>query len=171
MIARLALALLACSAIAATAAEPAAKHAERKYTPEVHGVLTSGRQPVSTNVCLRQGDSEIRSCGYADTSGRFFIPSSGPMRSANMKSDGRPEETPPKYWLETGNVQAPQKLWPLEIVADRNAAIDLACDMAQPGRSDPTFRSCEAKPARALVVDNPRDDTPFRMARPLTPAK
>ena len=172
MIARLILAMFAsCFAIAATAWEPAAKHAERKYTPEVHGVLTSGGRPVSTNVCLRQGDTEIRSCGYADASGRFFIPSSGPMHSANMKSDGRPEDTPQEYWLETGNVQSPQKLWRLEIVADRNAAIDLACDMAQPGRSDPTFRACEAKPAKALVMDNPRDDTPYRMARPSSPAK
>ena len=165
------LALFAFAAVAASAAEQPAKHAERKYTPEVHGILTSGRQPVSTNVCLRQSGTEIRTCGYADASGHFFIPSSGPMHSANMKSDGRPEEKPQTYWLETGNVLSPQKLWPLEIVADRNAAIDISCDMAQPGRSDPTFRACEAKPSRALVIDNPRDDTPFRMARPSSPAK
>jgi hypothetical protein len=168
MITRLWLVLFACAAVTALAAE---KSAPRKYTPEIHGVLTSGRQPVSTNVCLRQGDTEIRSCGYADASGRFFIPSSGPMHSANMKSDGRPEETPQKYWLETGNVQAPQKLFAIEIVADRNAALDVTCDLAQPGRSDPTFRACEAKPAKALVIDNPRDDTPFRMARPSSSSK
>ena len=169
MILRLMLALCAFTATAASAAEPA--KAPRQYTPEVHGILTSGRQPVSTNVCLRQSGTEIRTCGYADAGGRFFIPSSGPMHSANMKSDGRPEEKPQKYWLETGNVLSPQKLWPLEIVADRNAAIDLACDMAQSGRADPTFRACEARPSKALVIDNPRDDTPFRMARPSSPAK
>jgi len=167
MMSRLLLAVLACVALAASAsASEPAKKAPRQFTPEVHGMLMSGRTPVSTNVCLRQGDTEIRTCGYADASGRFYIPSSGPMHSANVKSDGRPEEKPQKYWLETGNVQAAQKLWPIEIVADRNAAIELTCDMAQPGRSDPTFRACEAKPSRALVIDNPRDDTPFRMARP-----
>ena len=40
------------------------------YTPEIHGQLTSGKQPVTSNVCLRQSDSEIRSCGYADCAGR-----------------------------------------------------------------------------------------------------
>src|SRR6185503_5118133 len=93
MMSRLLLAVLACVALAASAsASEPAKKAPRQFTPEVHGVLMSGRTPVSTNVCLRQGDTEIRTCGYADASGRFYIPSSGPMHSANVKSDGRPEE-------------------------------------------------------------------------------
>lgn len=147
----------------ASASEPAT------YTPEIHGVLTSGRQPAASNVCLRQSDSEIRNCGYADTSGRFFI-SSGPVRRSPL-IDEKAAKRPLKFWLETGNVQSPQKLWPIEASVDRNAAIDLSCDMAAPGRSDPTFRSCDAKPARPLVVREQRDDTPYRMQRPASSAK
>ncbi|HEY6985904.1 MAG TPA: hypothetical protein VH375_07465 [Rhodanobacteraceae bacterium] len=152
---------LAC--IAASAGEP------KTYTPEIHGMLTSGRQPVASNVCLRQSDSEIRSCGYADASGHFLI-GSGPVRRAPLL-DEKNANQPLHFWLETGNVLSPQKLWPIEASPDRNAAIDLACDMAQPGRHDPTFRSCDAKAGKPLVVRVQRDDTPYRMARPASPTK
>ena len=145
----------ACAAVCA--GEP------KTYTPEIHGMLTSSRQPVASNVCLRQSDSEIRSCGYADASGRFFI-GSAPVRRSPL--DDKADKKPLRFWLETGNVQSPQKLWPIEASVDRNAAIDLSCDMAHPGRSDATFRACDAKPSRPLVVREQRDNTPYRMQRP-----
>jgi len=151
---------LAC--VAASAGEP------KTYTPEIHGMLTSGKQPVASNVCLRQSDSEIRSCGYADASGRFLI-GSGPVRRSPLRADT--DKKPLTFWLETGNVLSPQKLAPVEASVDRNAAIELDCDMAQPGRSDPTFRSCNSKPTQPLVTRVVRDDTPYRMARPASPAK
>jgi len=157
------LAPLAFACFAVSAGEP------KTYTPEIHGMLTSGRRPVASNVCLRQSDSEIRSCGYADASGRFLI-GSGPVRRAPLV-DEKDAKKPLRFWLETGNVLSPQKLWPIEISTDRNAAIELDCNMAQPDRSDPTFRACDAKPTRPLVVREQRDDTPYRMARPQAPTK
>ncbi|HET7924911.1 MAG TPA: hypothetical protein VFL30_08430 [Rhodanobacteraceae bacterium] len=152
---------LAC--IAASAGEP------KTYTPEIHGLLTSGKQPVASNVCLRQSDSEIRNCGYADASGRFLI-GSGPVRRSPL-IDEKEAKKPLHFWLETGNVLSPQKLWPIEVSADRNAAIELDCDMAQPGRGDPTFRSCVVRPTKPLVVREQRDDTPYRMPRPANTTK
>jgi hypothetical protein len=153
----------AFACIAASAGEP------KTYTPEIHGQLTSGKQPVASNVCLRQSDSEIRSCGYADASGRFLI-GSGPVRRSPLTAD-RDADKPLHFWLETGNVLAPQKLWPIDVGTDRNTAIALDCDIAQPGRNDPTFRSCNARPTQPLVVRVQRDDTPYRMARPASPVK
>jgi hypothetical protein len=161
---RMLIAPLALACVAVSAGEP------KTYTPEIHGLLTSGKQPIASNVCLRQSDSEIRSCGYADSSGRFFI-GSGPVRRSPLADEGKATKEPLRFWLETGNVLSPQKLWPIEASADRNAAIDLACDLTQPGRSDPTFRSCDAKPTRPLVVREHRDDTPYRMARPASASK
>ena len=158
------LAALAWASFAASAGETA-----KTFTPEIHGALTSGRQPVATNVCLRQSDSEIRNCGYADASGHFLI-ASMPVRRSPL-DDEKTLQKPLTFWLETGNVLSPQKLWPIESSPDRNAAVDLACDMAQPGRNDPTFRSCDAKPSKPLVVRVERDDTPYRMARPASPTK
>ena len=160
----MALASLASVSLAVSAGETA-----NTYTPEIHGALTSGKQPVATNVCLRQSDSEIRNCGYADASGRFLI-ASMPVRRPPL-IDEKAVQKPLTFWLETGNVLSPQKLWPIETSPDRNAAVDLVCDMGQPGRQDPAFRSCEAKPAQPLVVRVQRDDTPYRMARPASPAK
>ena len=85
---RISLVLLAFAGVAASASEPQAK----KYTPEIHGMLTDGKQPIASNVCLRQSGSEIRNCGYAGRDGRFFIPSSGPLHSAQAK-DQRGEES------------------------------------------------------------------------------
>ena len=158
-------ALLALLAFPAAAADSAATPKAKTYTPEIHGLLTSGKQPIASNVCLRQSGSEIRNCGYADASGRFFIPSSGPLHSAGALSDGRTDGPPQTYWLETGNVLAPQKLWVVDPTADRYAAIDLDCDLSRPGRTDPTFRACEAKGAQRSVAGAPRDDTAYRMAR------
>ena len=159
---RMLLVPLAFACIVAAAGEP------KTFTPEIHGLLTSGKQPVASNICLRQSDSEIRSCGYADVSGRFFI-GSGPVRRSPLTADT--DKKPLHFWLETGNVQSAQKLAPIEASVDRNAAIDLSCDMAQPGRSDPTFRACNAKPSQPLVKRVVRDDAPYRMARPVSPMK
>jgi hypothetical protein len=148
---RMLLVPLAFACIVAAAGEP------KTFTPEIHGMLTSGKQPVASNICLRQSDSEIRSCGYADASGRFLTADT--------------DKKPLHFWLETGNVQSAQKLAPIEASVDRNAAIDLSCDMAQPGRSDPTFRACNAKPSQPLVKRVVRDDAPYRMARPVSPMK
>ena len=77
-----------CSLLAARARmrAPLRPASRRRYTPEIHGMLTSGKQPVASNVCLRQSDSEIRSCGYADASGRFLI-GSGPVRRSPLTAD------------------------------------------------------------------------------------
>ena len=166
------LALLAFCTLPAAAADSPSKPKTKTYTPEIHGVLTSGKQPIAANVCMRQSGSEIRRCGYADASGRFFIPSSGPLHSAGASSDGRTEGDTPTYWLETGNVLSPQKLWTVDATPDRYAAIELDCDLARSGRGDPTARACEARATRPSVVGASRDDTPYRMARPSkNPAK
>jgi hypothetical protein len=165
---RVSLWLLALAYLAAAASEPVAK----KYTPEIHGVLTNGKVPAGSNVCLRQGGTEIRSCGYTDSAGYFFIPSSGPLHSAQTKSDGSFADVIPPFWLETGHVQAPQKLWPIDPVSDRFAAIELDCDLSRAGRPGDAYRSCEMKATKPLVMSVPRDDTPYRMARnPKAPAK
>jgi hypothetical protein len=153
---------LAFASVVVAAGEP------KTYTPEIHGMLTSGKQPVASNVCLRQSDSEIRNCGYADASGRFLI-GSAPVRRSPLTADT--DKTPLRFWLETGNVQSAQKLASIEASVDRNAAIELDCDIAQAGRSDAAFRSCKAKPARPLVTRVERDDTPYRMARPASSVK
>lgn len=165
---RVSLALLAFACLAASAAEPAAK----KYTPEIHGMLTNCQLPAGSNVCLRQGGSEIRACGYTDGDGHFFIPSSGPLHSAQRKSDGSPADVIPPFWLETGHVDAAQKLWPIDPVSDRFAAIELDCDLSRAARAGDAYRSCQMKPTKPLVMNVPRDDTPYRMARnPTAPAK
>jgi hypothetical protein len=158
---RVPLSLLAFACLIASAAEPVAK----KYTPEIHGMLTQGKLPVGTNVCLRQGGTEIRSCGYTDSAGHFFISSSGPLHSAQTKSDGSFADVIPPFWLETGRVDAAKKLWPIDPVSDRFAAIELDCDLSHAGRPGDVYRSCEMKATKPLVMNVPRDDTPYRMAR------
>ena len=102
-----------------------------KYTPQIRGQLMNGKQPSTLNVCLRQSGSEIRMCGYPDFTGRFLIPSSGPLHSVPAKEgeDGRVES--PTYWLEIGRVGAAKKLWPIEPVSDKSAAIEIDCDIAR----------------------------------------
>ena len=132
----------------------AAGSAPRKYTPEIHGQLRNfGKDPV-TNVCLRQSGSEIRNCGYAGRDGRFFIPASGPLHSVQAKSDGDADGDLPTYWLETGNVLKPQKLWPIAPAADRSA-----------------YRACESRSSKPLVMNIPRDPTPYMMPRHEAPSK
>jgi hypothetical protein len=151
----------------------AAGSAPRKYTPEIHGQLRNfGKDPV-TNVCLRQSGSEIRNCGYAGRDGRFFIPASGPLHSAQAKSDGDADGELPTYWLETGNVLKPQKLWPIAPAADRYAAIDLDCDLARadPAADRSAYRACESRSSKPLVMNIPRDPTPYMMPRHEAPSK
>jgi hypothetical protein len=169
MSARFCLLLLASISFAAAAAESAPK----KYTPEIHGQLRNfGTDPV-TNVCLRQSGSEIRNCGYAGRDGRFFIPSSGPLHSAQAKSDGDTNGELPTYWLETGNVLNARKLWPIEPNADRYAAIDLDCDLARADSAEdrPDYRACDSRPSKPLVMNIPRDPTPYMMPRHEAPSK
>ena len=164
---RISLLFLALACLGASAAEPPA----RKYTPEIHGQLTNGNLPSGSNVCLRQSGSEIRACGYTDSAGQFFIPSSGPLHSAQAKSDGSDADVIPSYWLETGRVDAAKKLWPIDPVADRYTAIDLDCDLSR-GGADNAFRSCDMKVSKALFATVPRDDSPYRRTRVAkTPAK
>jgi hypothetical protein len=151
----------------------AAESTPKTYTPEIHGQLRNfGKDPV-TNVCLRQSGSEIRNCGYAGRDGRFFIPSSGPLRSAQAKSDGDTDGKLPTYWLETGNVLKPQKLWPIEPAADRYAAIDLDCDLARADEAGDRsgYRACDSRPSKPLVMNIPRDPTPYMMPRHEAPSK
>jgi hypothetical protein len=163
-----ALMVLAFASVAVGAGEPDAK----KYTPEIHGLLTNSKQTGPVNVCLRQSGSEIRACGYTDIGGRFFIPSSGPLHSAQAKSDGENADVIPTYWLETGRVDAARKLWPVDPVNDRFTAIELDCDLSRAGRSGDAFRSCDMKTSKALFATVPRDDSPYRMTRtPKPPAK
>jgi len=157
---------LAFACVAAFASEPVAK----KYTPEIHGVLT--KVQTGSNVCLRTGGSEIRTCGYTDSDGHYFISSSGPLHSAQTKSDGSLADVIPPFWLETGRVEAAQKLWPIDPVSDRFAAIELDCDLSRAVRPGDVYRSCEMKATKPLIMNVPRDDTPYRMARnPKAPAK
>jgi len=136
---RMLLVPLAFACIVAAAGEP------KTFTPEIHGMLTSGKQPVASNICLRQSDSEIRSCGYADASGRFFI-GSGPVRRSPLTADT--DKKPLYFWLETGNVQSAQKLAPIEASVDLPAPFGpmIAC-------ISPAFT---------------RSETPLRISRPAT---
>ena len=156
-----ALLALAGFVVTATAGEPDAK----KYTPEIRGRLINPDPSVPLNVCLRQSDSEIRACGYADSSGHFVIPSSGPLHSAQAKSSGIAADAFPSYWLETGRVGATRKLWPVDPVADRFAAIELDCDLARASRDNDAFRSCNVKTGKAFFDTVPLDDTRYRMSR------
>ena len=152
------------SALAVSAAEP------KRYTPEIHGVLTNGKSSVASNVCLRQSDSEIRNCGYADASGRFFIPSA-PVRAAFAGPDAPKSDAPLTFWLETGNVLKPEKLWPIDAGVGRDVAIDLECDLSRAQRSGDAYRACTAKASKPLVVRVEIDPTPYRMVRPASPGK
>jgi hypothetical protein len=158
---RISLAPLVFACFAATAGEPAAK----QYTPEIHGALANTKQTAPLNVCLRQSGSQIRACGYTDASGHFFIPSSGPLHSAQAKSDGDSADVIPSYWLETGRVDAAKKLWPVDPVSDRFSAIELECDLSRAARADNVYRACESKSSKAMFATAPRDDTPYRMTR------
>ena len=163
-----ALPLLAFACVAVAAGEPAAK----KFTPEIHGLLTHAKQTGPVNVCLRQSGSEIRACGYTDSTGHFLIPSSGPLHSAQSKSDGESAAVIPTYWLETGRVEVAKKLWPVDPVTDRFIAVELDCDLSRAGGTGDAFRACDMKTSKAMFATVPRDDSPYRMTRaPKPPAK
>ena len=130
-----------------------------KYTPEIQGQLMNGKQPATLNVCLRQSGSEIRMCGYPDFAGRFLIPSSGPLHSVPAKEndDGRVES--PTYWLEIGRVDAAQKLWPIDPVSDKAAAIEIDCDISRiAASSHGDAGSCQLRPATPVAKNSESRD-------------
>lgn len=140
--------LFACAG--AFAAHPDAP----KYTPEIQGQLMNGKLPSTLNVCLRQSGSEIRMCGYPDFAGRFLIPSSGPMHSVPSKEGEDGRLASPTYWLEIGRVGAAQKLWPIEPVSDKFAAIKIDCDIARMSSSKEKSGSCQLKPATPIAKNS-----------------
>jgi hypothetical protein len=152
--------VLACAS--AFAAQPDAK----QYTPEIHGVLMNGTQPLSSNVCLRRSGSEIRACGYTDSAGRFYIPSMGPLHSASADADTDAPAVPRSYWLETGHVAAAQKLWPIKPVNNKFSAVEIDCDVSRRHGEDREFRACDMKALAPVAANMPRDDSRYRMARP-----
>jgi hypothetical protein len=125
-----------------------------KYTPEIRGQLMNGKQPATLNVCLRQSGSEIRMCGYPDFAGRFLIPSSGPMHSVPSKEGEDGRLASPTYWLEIGRVGAAQRLWPIEPVSDKFAAIQIDCDIARIASSTERSGSCQVKPATPIAKNS-----------------
>jgi hypothetical protein len=148
---RVVLSILMLASTGALGAQPNAA----KYTPEIRGQLMNGKQPATLNVCLRQSGSEIRMCGYPDFAGRFLIPSSGPLHSVPAKAgeDGRLES--PTYWLEIGRVGKAQKLWPIDPVSDKSAAIEIDCDIAQGAENaNGKSASCQLKNATPLAKNS-----------------
>ena len=129
-----------------------------KYTPEIRGQLMNGKQPATLNVCLRQSGSEIRMCGYPDFAGRFLIPASGPLHSvpAREGEDGRLES--PTYWLEIGRVGKAQKLWPIDPVSDKSAAIEIDCDIARSAGTTGKSASCQLKTATPIAKNSESRD-------------
>jgi hypothetical protein len=136
--------MLACAS-ASAAAPDAPAGAPRKYTPEIHGQLMSGKLPVASNVCLRQSGSEIRRCGYTDFSGHFNIPSSGPLHSVQPTADEKGVDAYPTYWLEIGRVTEARKLAEVEATVDKHASIDLDCDLARHGGNPDAPAFCERR--------------------------
>ena len=143
------LCLVSSGAIAADAAAP-----PPKFTPEIQGRLSNGKAPVaSTNVCLRQGGSEIRACGYTDFDGRFLIPSSGPMHSAPLKTGKDGVSAYPTYWLEMGRVTSARKLAAVELTGEKVAAIAVDCDVTRLKAGDETPSGvCASKPATSILA-------------------
>jgi hypothetical protein len=152
---RVVLSILMLASTGAFGAQPDAP----KYTPEIRGQLMNGKQPATLNVCLRQSGSEIRMCGYPDFTGRFLIPSSGPLHSVPAKEgeDGRLES--PTYWLEIGRVGAAQKLWPIDPVSDKAATIEIDCDIARSaGTTNGKSGSCQLKTATPIAKNSESRD-------------
>jgi hypothetical protein len=152
---RVVLSILMLASTGAFGAQPDAP----KYTPQIRGQLMNGKLPATLNVCLRQSGSEIRMCGYPDFTGRFLIPSSGPLHSVPAKEgeDGRLES--PTYWLEIGRVGAAQKLWPIDPVSDKSAAIEIDCDIARgSGISNGKSGSCQLRTATPIAKNSESRD-------------
>jgi hypothetical protein len=151
--------LLTCASASGIASDPP------KYTPAIHGRLLSGGRPVTSNVCLRRSDSEVRACGYTDFDGRFYIPYSGPLVPDTSEERKEPAPRFPAYWLEYGRIGAAKRLAPVDLVDDRHSTITLDCDLGHAARSgdDPglcrTDAGVPSKPdrvARAAPASHPR---------------
>ena len=104
----------------------------KKYTPAIRGLLLRNGQPAATeNVCVREDNTEIRSCGWSDFSGRFLIAASGRLHPARGKVGADGAAAFPKFWLETGRVNAARRLGTIALVDDRQSTIDLECDVSR----------------------------------------
>jgi hypothetical protein len=104
----------------------------KKYTPAIRGLLMKGAEPLATaNVCVREDKSEIRSCGYTDASGRFYIAASGRLHPARGKVGENGAAAFPTFWIETGRVNAARRLGTIALVDDKQSTIDLECDVAR----------------------------------------
>jgi hypothetical protein len=128
----------------ATDAESRVADAPTRYTPEIRGQLLDGAKPVTSNVCLRQSESEIRMCGYTDNSGNFYIPAHSTRPVAGSTST-----TPPTFWLEIGRVTEARKIAPIDASEKKGAVLALECNLSHsPGASD-AKTLCERRAASA----------------------
>jgi hypothetical protein len=151
MSSRVVLSILMLVSTGAFGAQPDAP----KYTPQIRGQLMNGKQPATLNVCLRQSGSEIRMCGYPDFAGQFLIPSSGPLHSVPAKEGEDGRLVSPTYWLEIGRVGQAQKLWPIDPVSDKSAAIEIDCDIARgTGTANGKSGSCQLKTATPIAKNS-----------------
>ena len=132
---------------AAVAADDKVDEAAKRYTPEIRGVLLDGTKPVSSNVCLRPSNSQIRQCGYTDFSGRFYIPPSGPMHSVVPKADDEGVEGYPSYVLEIGRVTEARRIGAIDLTSDKRAAIVLDCNLARGAAAKAVTDVCDRKTA------------------------
>lgn len=129
---------------AATGADDRVAEAPTRYTPEIRGQLLDGTKPVTSNVCLRQSESEIRMCGYTDNAGNFYIPS-----HSTRPVPGSTSTTPPTFWLEIGRVTEARKIAPIEASEQKGAVVALDCNLSRsPGASE-ARALCERRAAGA----------------------
>jgi hypothetical protein len=166
--------LLAVAMLAAAPADDAggaANDAPKKYTPEIRGQLLDGTRPVASNVCLRQSGSEIRTCGYTDFSGHFYIPSSGPLRSVRPSTDDNGVSTFPTYWLEIGRVTEARKIAPVETSADKRAALVLECNLARGSGAADAADFCRRSSGDAAATSRVSQAEPGRRPAPAHPGK
>mgnify|MGYP001617247151 CR=1 FL=1 len=134
-------------------------------------MLLDGTKPVSSNVCLRPSNSQIRQCGYTDFAGNFYIPPSGPMHSVVPKADDQGVEGYPSYVLEIGRVTEARKIGAIDLTNDKRASIVLECNLARAGGSTDAISICDRK--------SPLSNAPSRVSqtesrhghRPAHPAK
>jgi hypothetical protein len=104
----------------------------KKYTPAIRGQLLNGSTPLATaNVCVREDKTEIRSCGYTDLAGRFYISASGRLHPARGKSENGGATVFPTFWLETGRVNAARRLGTIALVDDKQSTVDIECDVSR----------------------------------------
>ena len=155
----------------AIAANENSGEAAKRYTPEIRGVLLDGSKPVSSNVCLRPVNSQIRQCGYTDFSGNFYIPPSGPMHSVVPKADDRGVEGYPSYVLEIGRVTEARKIGAIDLTNDRRASIVLECNLARAGGKMDATSICDrgstlsTAPNRVSQTESKRGHAPAHPAK------